>query len=1056
MRRFATTVLATTALLIGGLGLQPASAAGYPPCTITGTAAGETITGTEGNDVICTGGGNDTVNALGGNDIIIVSGSGIDTINGGSGNDTIDASLGTDSTIDAGSGDDTVFGTPGDDEITAGDGSDTVDGNAGDDTFTGGSGNDNLQGDIGDDTITGDTGDDTITGGDGNDTLNGTTGDDSVIGGQGVDILNGGPGSDELDGENGNDRLKGGEGDDKLLGGAGNDKLSGDSGRDKISGGEGLNVCAKDLEDENSACTYEVAFDISIAMVFSGRVLTSDGFAVPGVRVNLSNLQGSSIPGPLTDSQGRFSIPAAAGKWVVELIGYGSSEMKLPHRWTVVSSLSSAGDGLNNLLNLTQDIDADFVLPEVKKIKIQVKDSDGSPIQGAWAMDRGSCVDGQLDVRAQVYLTRSCPLGGGTYISGQSDADGNIYLYSFGYGFNVQVHFQASNGVIFEKIITIQEDNPEPEIFDTRFFNFSGRVLTSDGFAVPGVRVNLSNLQGSSIPGPLTDSQGRFSIPAAAGKWVVELIGYGSSEMKLPHRWTVVSSLSSAGDGLNNLLNLTQDIDADFVLPEVKKIKIQVKDSDGSPIQGAWAMDRGSCVDGQLDVRAQVYLTRSCPLGGGTYISGQSDADGNIYLYSFGYGFNVQVHFQASNGVIFEKIITIQDSALQTANLDTKPSAPIGVNTANVTTKSLILKWQIPEADGGLLITDYQVEVTSNGANSWSVIPHIASNSLGFNVTNLLPGRTYQFRVSAVTAAGVGAISNVITVTTLGAVGPNAPASLLVSGVKTNAASLSWSAVVATQKVSNYLVDVSTDGNTWVPVSKKVSTATSLALSGLRRGTAYQVRVAAVNSVGTGPYVYGSFTTLATVSTSPTVLVSSNVSGSRFTLNWNAPASNGGAAITDYLVEINGGGFSWAPINHEVTGNTSITVSGLNPGIKYTVRVKAVNRVGISKSSTSLYVTTLATTPGIVTGLKVKSVSATGAVITWTAPNAGGAKISDYKVEYSSDGGNTWLTVSKSASTSTSLTLKNLKTRKSYLFRVSAKNSVGYSAPSSNLIVAKP
>jgi hypothetical protein len=852
MRRFATTVLAITALLIGGLGLQPASAAGYPPCTITGTAAGETITGTEGNDVICTGGGNDTVNALGGNDIIIVSGSGIDTINGGSGNDTIDASLGTDSTIDAGSGDDTVFGTPGDDEITAGDGSDTVDGNAGDDTFTGGSGNDNLQGDIGDDTITGDTGDDTITGGDGNDTLNGTTGDDSVIGGQGVDILNGGPGSDELDGENGNDRLKGGEGDDKLLGGAGNDKLSGDSGRDKISGGEGLNVCAKDLEDENSACTYEVAFDISIAMVFSGR------------------------------------------------------------------------------------------------------------------------------------------------------------------------------------------------------------VLTSDGFAVPGVRVNLSNLQGSSIPGPLTDSQGRFSIPAAAGKWVVELIGYGSSEMKLPHRWTVVSSLSSAGDGLNNLLNLTQDIDADFVLPEVKKIKIQVKDSDGSPIQGAWAMDRGSCVDGQLDVRAQVYLTRSCPLGGGTYISGQSDADGNIYLYSFGYGFNVQVHFQASNGVIFEKIITIQDSALQTANLDTKPSAPIGVNTANVTTKSLILKWQIPEADGGLLITDYQVEVTSNGANSWSVIPHIASNSLGFNVTNLLPGRTYQFRVSAVTAAGVGAISNVITVTTLGAVGPNAPASLLVSGVKTNAASLSWSAVVATQKVSNYLVDVSTDGNTWVPVSKKVSTATSLALSGLRRGTAYQVRVAAVNSVGTGPYVYGSFTTLATVSTSPTVLVSSNVSGSRFTLNWNAPASNGGAAITDYLVEINGGGFSWAPINHEVTGNTSITVSGLNPGIKYTVRVKAVNRVGISKSSTSLYVTTLATTPGIVTGLKVKSVSATGAVITWTAPNAGGAKISDYKVEYSSDGGNTWLTVSKSASTSTSLTLKNLKTRKSYLFRVSAKNSVGYSAPSSNLIVAKP
>jgi hypothetical protein len=86
----------------------------------------------------------------------------------------------------------------------------------------------------------------------------------------------------------------------------------------------------------------------------------------------------------------------------------------------------------------------------------------------------------------------------------------------------------------------------------------------------------------------------------------------------------------------------------------------------------------------------------------------------------------------------------------------------------------------------------------------------------------------------------------------------------------------------------------------------------------------------------------------------------------------------------------------------------------------------------------------------------LKSVTATGAVLNWVAPANGGAKISDYKVEYSTDGGNTWLTVSKSTSTSTSLTLRNLKTKTSYLFRVSAKNSVGYSAPSSSLIVVTP
>jgi titin len=388
--------------------------------------------------------------------------------------------------------------------------------------------------------------------------------------------------------------------------------------------------------------------------------------------------------------------------------------------------------------------------------------------------------------------------------------------------------------------------------------------------------------------------------------------------------------------------------------------------------------------------------------------------------------------------------------------LVTTATAPKNLVSSTLTGTSLSLGWGLPDSNGGSSITDYQVEVTSNGSNSWTVIPHSAFNSLGFKVTNLLPGRTYQFRVSAVTAAGIGAASNVITVTTLGAVGPNAPASILVSGVKTNTASISWSGVVATQKASNYLVDVSTDGSNWIPVSKRVSTSTSLALSGLRLGTTYQVRVAAVNSVGTGSYVYGSFTTLATVSTSPTSLVSSNVSSSGFTLNWTAPASTGGAAITDYVVEINGGGFSWSPLSHEVTGNTSITVSGLNPGIKYTVRVKAVNRVGISKSSTSLFVTTLATAPGTVTGLTVKSVTATGAVITWTAPNAGGAKISDYLAEVSTDNGQTWKTVVKSASSSTTLTLKGLKTKTSYLIRVSAKNNVGYGAVSQNLAVTTP
>ena len=194
---------------------------------------------------------------------------------------------------------------------------------------------------------------------------------------------------------------------------------------------------------------------------------------------------------------------------------------------------------------------------------------------------------------------------------------------------------------------------------------------------------------------------------------------------------------------------------------------------------------------------------------------------------------------------------------------------------------------------------------------------------------------------------------------------------------------------------------------------------------------------------------------MATVATAPTSLAASNHSGSGFSIGWNTPASNGGSEITDYVVEINGGGYSWAPVAHPQSNNTSLSISGLNPGVKYAVRVKAINSVGASKLSSTLFVTTLAVLPSSpVVILKAKT--ATSALIGWVAPANGGAKISDYLVEYSTDGGTTWLTVSKSASTSTSLTLKNLKTKTSYLFRASAKNSVGYSAPSSNLIVVTP
>jgi Ca2+-binding RTX toxin-like protein len=908
MRRLLLSSTTALVLFVGGLGLQPASADGYPPCTITGTSANETITGTEGNDVICTGGGNDTVNALGGNDIIIVSGAGIDTINGGSGNDTIDASLGTDSTIDAGSGDDTVYGTPGDDEITAGDGSDTVNGEAGNDTITGGDGNDNLQGDTGNDTITGDTGDDTITGGDGNDSLNGTAGDDSLIGGEGADTL------------------RGGDGNDALSGGEGNDKLAGDNGINTVDGGPGFNVCQKSDETSSKFCNTFIQTSFSEVAIVSGYLRTFDGAPVVA---NVGFCGPFACTSVQTSSTGHYSIGVIPG---ASYSIYSSGQASSYGGSAVVSPLPLSWSVAWKSVGVAADMNLDLVLPQTREVTLSFLDSSGASITGVTVSNESTNFGGGCG--------SWCP-DDSTYSSVQwsgipnADSQGKIHVQTFGFTDNAMVVVRGvdKNGIRLTKRLNLMDQTLAP--------------------------TNLQFENISKYSESVSWSASAFNGGARVTEYVVEISDDNGVS------WSAIA--------LGNPLNQSVVIEG---LSDDKDYKIRI-------------------------------AARSV-LGLSEYLLGDFNTKRMI------------------------------------------PSAPKSLVYSSMTISSLLLGWGLPDSNGGSAITDYQVEVTSNGSNSWTVIPHTASNSLGFNVSNLLPGRTYQFRVAAVTSVGLGAYSNVITVTTAGGVTPNAPASFTVGTVKTNAASVSWSAVTATSKVSNYLLDVSTDGSTWTSVSKKVSTSTSLSLSGLKVGTTYQVRVAAVNANGVGDYVYGSFTTLATVSTAPTGLVSSGVSGSGFTLNWTAPASNGGSAISDYVVEINGGGFSWSPIVHDPSANTTITVTGLNPAVKYSIRVKALNSVGVSKASSALNVTTLAVLPATPV-ISLKSITATGAVITWTAPNNGGAKISDYLAEYSTDNGQTWKTVVKTASSSTSLTLKSLKTKTSYLFRISAKNTVGYSNPSQNL-----
>lgn len=94
--------------------------------------------------------------------------------------------------------------------------------------------------------------------------------------------------------------------------------------------------------------------------------------------------------------------------------------------------------------------------------------------------------------------------------------------------------------------------------------------------------------------------------------------------------------------------------------------------------------------------------------------------------------------------------------------------------------------------------------------------------------------------------------------------------------------------------------------------------------------------------------------TIAVVGSSPappTSITGTPLSG-RMSLTWSAPASTGGAVITDYIVQFKSAEAStWLTFADGVSAATSTTVTGLNNGVAYLFRVAAKNVVGASSYS---------------------------------------------------------------------------------------------------------
>ena len=292
---------------------------------------------------------------------------------------------------------------------------------------------------------------------------------------------------------------------------------------------------------------------------------------------------------------------------------------------------------------------------------------------------------------------------------------------------------------------------------------------------------------------------------------------------------------------------------------------------------------------------------------------------------------------------------------------------------------------------------------------------------------------------------------------------PAAPSALMATAANA-AVTLNWTAPTSDggAAITSYMIEYDTDMNfSSSPTTVTTATAaTSHTVSSLTNATPYYFRVAAVNAVGTGAYYPGATDAAVSATPAPTAptapaapsALMAMAANAAVTLNWTAPTSDGGAAITGYMLEYDTDmNFSSSPTTvPTATAATSYIVSALTNATPYYFRVAAVNAAGTGAyypgaTDAAVSATPAPTAPAAPTALMAMAADA-AVTLNWTAPSDnGGAAITGYMIEYSvnADFSSSPTTV---AAPTTSHTVSSLANGTLYYFRVAAVNSVGTGA----------
>ncbi|XP_048968217.1 tenascin-N isoform X44 [Canis lupus dingo] len=314
------------------------------------------------------------------------------------------------------------------------------------------------------------------------------------------------------------------------------------------------------------------------------------------------------------------------------------------------------------------------------------------------------------------------------------------------------------------------------------------------------------------------------------------------------------------------------------------------------------------------------------------------------------------------------------------ANTDTltEIDSPTNLATDRVTEDTATVSWDPVQA----IIDKYMVRYTSADGDTREV--PVGKEQRSTVLTGLRPGVEYTVQVWAQKGARESKKADTKAPTEI-----DSPKNLVTDRVTEDTATISWDPVQAV--IDKYMVRyTSADGDTReVPVGKEQR---STVLTGLRPGVEYTVQVWAQKGARESKKAD---TKAPTDIDSPTNLVTDRVTENTATISWD-PVQ---AIIDKYMVRYTSadGDTKEVPVGKE---ESSTVLTGLRPGVEYTVQVWAKKGAQESKKADTKAPTDIDSP----TNLATDRVTEDTATISWTPVQA---VIDKYMVRYTSADGDT-------------------------------------------------